>query len=153
VITRRMAAGLLGALPFARRTATEVLRTGVVTTVQSADRVGRTMGGGYPGEQQGGQVNRAPVPLMPSHQAFRLALRTPHVRDAIMEAVWRDNRRVHAVDPDIEIYRSFSPMAKITFQRQRNVERELQERSEPDSGDLLEPLRKFLDWHIWGRGR
>lgn len=83
-------------------------------------------------------------------QAYAEVMRSPMLRDIARSAAWRRHRYVHAVDPDIEVYRSFSPMAKIAFQRQRNVEREMASFLEPDVDDEMEPVRSFVQTLVWG---
>jgi hypothetical protein len=98
-----------------------------------------------------GQEITANRPIMPRWRAAQLAMKVPAMRAAAFDTAWRQNRRVYQVDPDLEVYRSFSPMAKITFQRQRNVERHIREISEPDHYEALQPFKDFLNKTIWGR--
>lgn len=59
------------------------------------------------------------------HLDFRVAMRIPAVRRQIEEAMYEQERVVLRIDPDLAALRSFSLNAKITFQRQRNVAREM----------------------------
>lgn len=53
------------------------------------------------------------------------ALKIPGIRDKIKDIILPDLMNVYALDSDIANKRSFSLAAKITFQRQRNIERYL----------------------------
>lgn len=90
-------------------------------------------------------------PLMPHHQAARLAMQNPLMRDLITGQAYRNQRHVSQIDPDIDLHRSWSPMAKVTFQRQRNVERELENYCNEPDHVLLDPLRQYIEKLIWGK--
>lgn len=63
----------------------------------------------------------------PTYDQFRAMLGGKEFRDNITSLLFEQERRNHPyLDPDIAIYKSWSISAKIAFQRQRNVERELQ---------------------------
>lgn len=152
MITRRFATRALAFAPLAARKAADVLRQGVTGSATSAS----ISGYGPPstsGESlgQGGQGASANMPAVPRHTAFELAMKIPALRSAAYEQAWRQNRCVYNVDPDIEVYRSFSPMAKVTFQRQRNVERSVWEESEPNQDAAMRPIFRFINNLMWGR--
>lgn len=97
------------------------------------------------GPYQGGQSANVPQgPRMPEWQAAKLALRNPELRELLVAAAQAQCRIVLSVDPDIEVYRSFSPMAKITFQRQRNVQRVLDEATQEPLWSITERAREFI---------
>lgn len=55
------------------------------------------------------------------------ALSLPQTRGRIISHLYQDEfRHVHCLDADLAANRSFSLAAKVVFQRQRNVERELE---------------------------
>ena len=58
---------------------------------------------------------------------FKEAWRIPALRKEIESIVYEHNKRVYYLDTDLAIKRSFSYSAKITFQRQRNVAREIRD--------------------------
>lgn len=60
--------------------------------------------------------------------ATKAAMRIPALRDELTSILFEDFRHVRVIEPDIAVHRSFSLNAKIAFQRQRFVERELQSR-------------------------
>ncbi len=127
LITRRTAASLIGALPLAAR-----------NMGQSAKASGPPIG--VTGGQEADQCTGVPRgPKMQEWEAARIAVKNPTLREIMKSEFYSRHRVIDRVDPDIEVYRSWSPMAKIAFQRQRNVEREfLAMTSEPG-------------WNIWGR--
>ena len=61
---------------------------------------------------------------------FARAFLDPKFRSAMEEASFRSNRHVSCIDHDLASKKSFSLAAKITYQRQRNVERELRNYTE-----------------------
>ena len=138
--TRRSAASLLGVLPFVGG----ALQGGAANQSIGA---GMAMQGTMAGASQLGGGK----PLMPHWRAARLALNDPMVRELARAVAFAQHRRISGVDPDIEVYRSFSPMAKITFQRQRNVDREIEQiATEPlyESGGIIQQMiAKFM----WGK--
>lgn len=69
------------------------------------------------------ETAKVAVPLMPRWQAFKIAMGNKAAYDHYTSALYKSSREVTHIDPDLQVYKSFSPMAKITFQRQRNVER------------------------------
>lgn len=56
---------------------------------------------------------------------WRRLLKLAHVRKEAESILFEDERRVRWLDADLAVNRSFSLMAKVTFQRQRNVARRL----------------------------
>jgi len=149
MITRRLFNRALPLVPLAARKANDLLRAG--GTPSAPQMAAPAPSYGYVGQAS---ANAAPSPVtqvMPRHQAARLALQVPAIRDAVTEAAWQMNRFVHAVEPDIEVYRSFSPMAKITFQRQRNVERLIAQETMPSWHEAFDPLHRFIDKLMWLR--
>lgn len=89
---------------------------------------------------------------MQQHEVMRLALKVPEMRQMLYDCAWRNNRHVGEIDADIDVYRSFSLAAKIAFQRQRNVERYVQQHTRDPYGDgFAEPLRNFIHKLMWGR--
>jgi len=148
MITRRLFNRALPLAPLAARKANALLRAGGIPNAASISPPPSGWGQAPANAAEG----LAPVTrVMPRHQAARLALQVPAIRDAVTEAAWQMNRFVHAVEPDIEVYRSFSPMEKITFQRQRNVERQIAQETTPGWQEAFEPLHRFIDNLMWRR--
>jgi hypothetical protein len=65
---------------------------------------------------------------------LRQAYKLPGLRDELTSLIYQEHRRVGFLDPDIANKRSFSLAAKITFQRQREVERGIEARLAGDEG-------------------
>lgn len=89
-----------------------------------------------------GQFIHAPV--CPEHSqdnsAFKAALRIPAVREQLTPVFYERNRHVSFIDPDLASKRSFSLAAKIVYQRQRNVERDMAEWRAESTWDKIERL-------------
>lgn len=90
-----------------------------------------------------------PQPKMPGWRAHRELMKVPMIRDMVTSERFERHRHVPGIDPDIDVMRSFSRMAKITFQRQRNVQRDLEQCAE-DPG-RWSAVNRFLDKIMWGR--
>lgn len=87
---------------------------------------------------------------MPEWRAARLAMADPDIRALLVAAAYAQHRVVTSVDPDIEVLRSFSPMAKITFQRQRNVQRMLDSATEEPVWSFASKAHEFIKKIMWG---
>jgi len=109
--------------------------------------------GGY-GIAQG----KVPTPIAPKISRESALARLLLDNNAIAELRSRlfAEIRPSAIDPDLLILKSLSPMAKLAHQRQREVERKLKELTNTDpnfprqwslTGDWLE---KYIDKMMWG---
>ena len=79
---------------------------------------------------------------MPPWKAVRLALRDPEALRLVRIAAYRKHQHIGHIDHDLSVLRAMSPMAKVTFQRQRFVEREIaSESSEESPWDIMAPIR------------
>ena len=56
----------------------------------------------------------------------RLALQIPWVRQELEQLLVERNRLVYRIDPDLAVLQSVSLSAKIYYQRQRNIQRQLE---------------------------
>lgn len=77
-----------------------------------------------------------------TNDQYRMAFLNPFTRGAIESLVYEQERCIGVLDVDLAACRSFSMAAKITFQRQRNVERRIKDMSEGYSWDRLTKLVK-----------
>lgn len=69
------------------------------------------------------QSGRSALPDM-TERHYRAAYQIPGLREAAETILYREQmREVSFIDPDLAVLKSFSLQAKITFQRQRNVQR------------------------------
>lgn len=140
-LSRRGIVGALAGAPFAARLGTR----------PGASPPSATMGlGAQIGQGFAGDLNVANKPKMEQWQAMRLALLDPDIKALWEGYIYAQNRIVHEIDPDIAVMRSFSPMAKLTFQRQRNVSRSLQESTEPPVYDFMDKVQDYLHKLMWG---
>jgi hypothetical protein len=57
----------------------------------------------------------------------QLALQLPWVRDELRSLFYERHHTISYLDPDLAVLKSVSLSAKICYQRQRNVEREINE--------------------------
>lgn len=99
-------------------------------------------GGGWAVEGLGCAPNQpAPISLSQGsaisidarRRIIQRVLRIPKLRGELESILYEDQRHVGYIDPDLAAKRSFSLAAKVTFQRQRNVERALQNQVYQDS--------------------
>jgi hypothetical protein len=146
-INRRTAAGVLASLPF-------LGKVNQLAPKQAGAAIGAMIGGGA-AQAECGPLNH-PYPQMPKGpkiqewQAMRLAMQDPDIRRLVVSQTFEQQRIVASIDPDIEVLRSFSPMAKITFQRQRNVERAIQQATEAPIWETFSAARDFIRRAMWG---
>lgn len=84
-----------------------------------------------------------------AHQAL---MQIPELRDLFTSGLYEQYRNVTYIDPDIAVLRSFSPMAKITFQRQRIVNRNIEVRTAQSyfRRGALEKVQDFIYKKMWG---
>lgn len=117
---RRSFLQLLGVAPIAGKKVAEetVARLSGVAMAPS----GRTMSGGK--SAQAWPADNPPQ-TFDSQAAFKRAIGSTLFRDELTSLLYDQHRQVNAIDPDIAVYRSFSLNAKIAFQRQRNVARQI----------------------------
>ena len=78
----------------------------------------RSNGLGYP---------REGVPLEVQQWEYIAAFKNYFLKEQVTSMLYQQERFVPNLDPDLAAYKSFSMNAKITFQRQRNVQRRLNE--------------------------
>jgi hypothetical protein len=118
-----------------------------------AGRLGIPQGQQYPSgagvqEQASTQIN---APLMPSWKAARLVMSIPEYRALLHERAFNQYRHVTHIDPDIDCIRSYSLMAKVTFQRQRNIDRHLEAMMEEPDYEREHPVHAYIQKLMWGR--
>lgn len=142
-VTRRSAASVIAGLPFIGGSAAKAI---------GGSLAGAGMGNKaqYVGEVSKSAEQMPQGPKMQEWQAVRLAMLDPDVKKLLMEAAYAQNRVVSQVDPDIEVLRSLSPMAKITFQRQRNVAKALKDATEEPIWSWGQRGREYIQKLMWG---
>lgn len=74
----------------------------------------------------------APRPNIDPRKALRNLLSNTALREEYLTAMYERNRHVGSLDLDLASKRSFSLAAKVTYQRQRNVARQIDEDSHAD---------------------
>lgn len=74
----------------------------------------------------------------PATPALQLAAQNPLTRHLLEEMVVNEVRTVHSIDPDIECLKSLSTAAKIYHQRQRNIQKRIDQYVNPTD--------------VWGHG-
>lgn len=148
-ISRRAVARFLGAAP--------VLGTATLASQGSAAYPPNTLRdimheaqikGNIGDATQAGALPRQP--LVSHTQAVAKILADPILRQKIEAEAWQNHRRVFVVDDDIAAMRSFSHMAKITFQRQRNVQREIEEIQKPPPWETRGFFETAVRKIMWG---
>lgn len=148
-LTRRAMARFLGAAPVVGRAVLQS-GTGVGTSIQGSSLLSNVASGAEAGDISN-KLGLKPATQQMSHaQAVAKFMADPIMRRQLEELAWKNNRIVHAIDDDLAAMRSFSHMAKITFQRQRNVEREIREAGEPPPWEARNVFEQMIRKFIWG---
>lgn len=144
-MNRRSILGIMAGAPFAAKT--------VAKDVAGATSYGY-MGAQAANAGSGSQKGLLDTPLVQRDNALKMIFSNPASFAEICDELFAEQRTVFTVDPDIAVLKSFSDMAKITFQRQRNVERalaELQDERWDRPQRYVRALSKHLDKIMWGR--
>lgn len=95
-------------------------------------------------EQAPNQVTR----IMDHDKAQKLA--KLFFKDQLREQAWINNRRVQSLDDDLIIKKSWSTMAKITFQRERNVEHDVMEFMKDQNNSFGNKFHAYLNKLMFG---
>lgn len=115
---------------------------------------GPTMGEQFKGNNAIGAIN-PPNPLVSRQTALRAILSDKKAMEEIRDELFANHSQIHHIDPDIQIMRSFSTMAKITFQRQRNVERSMDSLFRESKTNIpqiyIQAFAGRLNKMMWGR--
>jgi hypothetical protein len=144
--TRRRFFSFMAAAPIGAKAAAEQLAG--IASVGSYGQRNAVGSGGLSGLFSDGPVGGnsslptvAGLTRLQKQGALRAALLSPEVHARIESIIFEDNRMVAHIDHDLASKRSFSLAAKVTFQRQRNVARQM-------SYDVLEqtPWRRLNEW-------
>lgn len=104
--------------------------------------IGAQQLGLYAGQPCG---NTPTAPRMEHSSAVRMIFGDKEALAAIRDELFAEQRHVISIDPDILIMKAWSPMAKLTFQRQRNVERILAELQDNRMDRPQRYIRAFTD--------
>lgn len=146
-MNRRSLMGLLGGVPFVGKAIANDLVRGAGSAVPGVAppsddyRNCKTSGAGQAAEN---------AVRMPRWKAARVVLADPQMRADFVAGLYEHHRVVHYIDPDIEIMRCWSPMAKIAFQRQRNVERQLEAALNEPLESIFDGLHAKISKLVWG---
>jgi hypothetical protein len=145
-MNRRRFFGAIAAAPAAAKVAADQ----AVAELARAQLPGGAILGGSGGLYGGNAgVYGAPMAMQQfdGASAMRRLLSDPQALAEYRSLLFERNRTISQIDPDIACHRSFSLNAKIAFQRQRNVERELQEQEGGPWWHKFEALqKKFVGW-------
>lgn len=142
-MTRRTAASVLAGLPFVGGSAAKAIG-GSLASGNMMPRT-QTEAGQYNGKDAGPSG-----PKMQEWQAMRLAMLDPDIKRMLIDAAYSQHRVITSVDPDIEVLRALSPMAKITFQRQRNVAKAIRDATEEPTWSWGQRAREYVQKLMWG---
>lgn len=136
--TRRRFLGLLPAAPLAGKAAADA----AIAELSGVRANGLANNGGWISAVPSGKDGPSDGNLL------KKAWQMPAFRGELESMLYEQNRRVGYLDPDIANKRSFSMAAKIAYQRQREVERSLQEWLDQGLWDrrraLMKRIRKFF---------
>ena len=95
---------------------------------------------------------RVHEPLMTKEAAMRLILNRKGVRNEFESALYESHYHVQRIDPDLAALKSFSQMAKVTFQRQRLVAQAMKVAEDEDASyyhkinNVTETMLRKLMW-------
>ena len=122
MVTRRTLMGMIGAVPFVGKAlGQQVMKSVYPPGLNALKTQGAGLAGmGYPKDTGQDKVN--PQKMSPQN-AWKILLQNKEMRDEYTSTLYRQYKEINQVDPDLDVYKSFSRMAKITFQRQRVVQR------------------------------
>lgn len=141
MLTRRVLAAMIPTMPFvSKHLAKEFMQNDTAESHSYFAQAGA-----------GTLENTNPVKkLMEEHEARRIVLGDKEAISQARSYLFESHRRVDHVDPDIHVHKSWSPMAKITHQRQRMVERDLREFTDPPNRHWAEKLQYAISKLVWG---
>lgn len=147
-MNRRSALSLFAGMPFVgKRMASDLVQGARFSGGDAQDGAEPNPRPYPPGEG----ISTKPIePKMPRWQAARAVLGDPEARAQATAFFYERHRVVTYIDPDIEIMRSWSPMAKIAFQRQRNVEHELERMMGEPTDGLIDKLQSMISKMVRG---
>jgi hypothetical protein len=150
MITRRSVASLIGAMPFVGPAIAKVSINPPGAGLSSVQSIPQMAGVQMYDTCQGVKVE--PIKrLMTEQQAFQLLLKNKDVSDLYTTHLYKEYKNVESIDPDLNVYKSFSTMAKIAYQRQRNVKRRLASLIDEEAGNYLpSKIAKFISKLMWG---
>lgn len=81
---------------------------------------------------QGEAACNIPIPpKMPREDAVLRFLKDAHMKAELKKNLYRHYKQVSYLDPDLEVLKGVSKMAKVTIQRQRNVQAAFDRITEP----------------------
>ena len=153
-LSRRSFAKMFAAAPFAARQAGQTMRFVGGGGLPPAGNLAHSLAGNAGASAQADCANaiapRHHRQIMPEWQAQRLAKKVPHLLDLMRDEATRNNRYISYIDPDIDVHRSVSLAAKIVYQRQRNIERELDRIGEEPSWDRISKVGEWIRKTVWG---
>jgi hypothetical protein len=149
MFNRRSIFGVIGAAPLAAQGVAGAIAGGLSSFPPSHP---------YPenAATQSGQLISTPQPpRMSRPSAMRTIFGDKDALAEIRDELFRENRVIAGLDPDIAIMKSWSPMAKITFQRQRNVDLALARLQDAQSWDRspgmwVRAIEDRLQKLMWG---
>lgn len=76
----------------------------------------------------------------PTLDQKRIALQIPWFRTELEQLIAERNRHVNVIDADLTVLRSVSLSAKIYYQRQRNIQRDLRHHTEAPAYERIDRL-------------
>ena len=109
-----------------RRAALQAIGLGALAAPAAARQVAADTIGGLNARGLVGGAGQVMSAQTSSWERAALAFADKDTREAIRASFYRQHKSIHILDADIANKRSFSLAAKIAFQRQRNVETEME---------------------------
>ena len=119
MVTRRTLMGMIGAVPFVGKALGQQAIQNQFKPVLEA----KLMADEYAKHRLAGSGAKVNPQKMKPQEAWKILLQNKEMKDEYTSTLYRQYKEINQVDPDLDVYKSFSRMAKITFQRQRVVQR------------------------------
>lgn len=113
-----------------------------------AESIGQNMTPGMGAQQLGVGQSAGNMPISPRMEhksAIRLIFGDTEALAEIRSELFAEQRHISSIDPDILVMKTWSPMAKLTFQKRRNVERALAELQDDRFDRPTRYVRAFTD--------
>lgn len=140
-MNRRSILKLLGAAPVAAPLAAKAASDAAISEMTKLNATG--LGASNGPSSMGRLTDTA------SHA--RAMLKLPKIKDQLITLIYEEERNIYCLDVDIANKHSFSLAAKITFQRQRNVNRRLKLLQEEENvyNRIDRLIQKFAEGKLW----
>ncbi len=139
--------GLMASLPFVGKAVGQQVMANI--NHPGMPKTGGLASGRYPTDCL--TSNKLRQPYMEMQDAWKRLFKNKEMIDEYTSDLYQKCRVVDRIDPDLDVYKSFSKMAKITFQRQRIVQQAVESniKNQNDYG-IPDKVQNYLQKLMWG---